>query len=139
MPWPFYAEATRLWSGNSTAWAGPWKHLVETVTTLGDRRVGFRSLAEGMDTTTTGGTLVIHLFGALAQFERNLIVERTQAGLKAATTHGRKGGRKPVVTHKNLEQARAHISDELTVREATARLEVSKTSLYKALGDQKPN
>ena len=114
------------------------KHLVETVTALGDRRVGFRSLTEGVDTTTTGGTLVFHLFSALAQFERDLIVERTQAGLKAATMRGRKGGRKPVVTHKKLEQARAHISDGLTVREAAARLKVSKTSLYKALRDQKP-
>lgn len=60
------------------------KHLVETVAELGDRGVGFRSLTEGVDTTTTGGTLVFHLFGALAQFERDLIVERTQAGLKAA-------------------------------------------------------
>ena len=115
------------------------KHLVETVTALGDRRVGFRSLTESVDTTTTGGTLVFHLFGALAQFERDLIVERTQAGLKAATTHGRKGGRKPVVTHKKLEQARAHISGGLTVREAAARLKVGKTSLYKALRDQKPS
>ena len=115
------------------------KHLVETVTALGDCGVDFRSLTEGVDTTTTGGTLVFHLFGALAQFERDLIVERTQAGLKAATTHGRKGGRKPVVTHKKLEQARAHISGGLTVREAAARLKVGKTSLYKALRDQKPS
>ena len=57
------------------------KHLVETVTDLGDRGVGFKSLTEGVDTTTTGGTLVFHLFGALAEFERDLIVERTQAGL----------------------------------------------------------
>ena len=57
------------------------KHLVETVTALGDRGVGFRSLTEGVDTTTTGGTLVFHLFSALAQFERDFIVERTQAGL----------------------------------------------------------
>ena len=80
------------------------KHLVETVTELGDRGVGFRSLTEGVDTTTTGGTLVFHLFGALAQFERDLIVERTQAGLKAAATRGRKGGRKPVVTPKNFSR-----------------------------------
>ena len=58
------------------------KHLVETVSELGDRGVGFRSLTEGVDTTTTGGTLVFHLFGALAQFERDLIIERTQAGLE---------------------------------------------------------
>jgi len=113
------------------------KHLVETVTNLGGRAVGFKSLTEGVDTTTTGGTLVFHLFGALAQFERDLIVERTQAGLKAAATRGRKGGRKPVVTPKKLEQARAHISDGLTVREAAARLKISKTSLYKALRGQK--
>ena len=113
------------------------KHLVETVTDLGDRGVGFKSLTEGVDTTTTGGTLVFHLFGALAEFERDLIVERTQAGLKAAATRGRKGGRKPVVTLKKLEQAKAHISDGLTVREAAARLKISKTSLYKALRGQK--
>ena len=114
------------------------KHLVETATDLGDRGAGFRSLTDGVDTTTTGGTLVFHLFGALAQFERDLIIERTQAGLKAAATRGRKGGRKPVVTPKKLEQARAQISDGLTVREAAARLKISKTSLYNALKDQKP-
>lgn len=113
------------------------KHLVETVTGLGDRGVGFKSLTEGVDTTTTGGTLVFHLFGALAQFERDLIAERTQAGLKAAATRGRKGGRKPVVTPKKLEQAKAHIGEGLTVREAAARLKISKTSLYNALRDQK--
>ena len=95
-----------------------------------------QSLTEGVDTTTTGGTLVFHLFGALAQFERDLIIERTQAGLKAAATRGRKGGRKPVFTPKKLEQARALISDGLTVREAAARLKISKTSLYNALRDQ---
>ncbi len=87
------------------------KHLVETVTSLEERDVGFRSLTEGVNTMTTGGTLVFHLFGALAQFERDLIVERTQAGLKAAATRGRKGGRKPVVTPKKIEQAKVYISD----------------------------
>jgi len=113
------------------------KHLVETVTGLGECGVGFRSLTEGVNTTTTGGTLVFHLFGALAQFERDLIVERTQAGLKAAAARGRKGGRKPVVTLKKIEQAKAHISEGLTVREAAARLKISKTSLYTALRGQK--
>jgi len=110
---------------------------LETVTGLGERGVGFRSLTERVNTTTTGGTLVFHLFGALAQFERDLIIERTQAGLKAAASRGRKGGRKHVVTPKKIEQAKAHISDGLTVREAAARLEISKTSLYNALRDQK--
>ena len=114
------------------------KHLVETVTALGDRGVDFRSLTEGVDTTTTGGTLIFHLFGALAQFERDLIVERTLAGLKAARTPGRRDGESLLSPTKKLEQARAHISDGLTVREAAARLKVKKTSLYKALRQQKP-
>jgi DNA invertase Pin-like site-specific DNA recombinase len=113
------------------------KHLVETVTGLGERGVGFRSLTKGVNTTTTGGTLVFHLFGALAQFERDLIIERTQAGLKAAAARGRKGGRKPVVTPKKVEQAKAYINDGLTDREAAARLKISKTSLYNALRNQK--
>ena len=73
-------------------------HLIETVTSLAARGVGFCSLTEAIDTTTPGGRLVFHLFGALGQFERDLIQERTRAGLVAAATRGRKGGRKPVVT-----------------------------------------
>lgn len=68
-------------------------HLIETVTSLADRKVGFRSITEAIDTTTPGGRLVFHLFGALGQFERDLIRERTRAGLAAATARGRKGGR----------------------------------------------
>ncbi len=108
-------------------------HLIETVRMLEDRGVGFRSLTEGVDTTTSGGTLVFHLFGALAQFERDLIRERTRAGLKAAEARGRKGGRKPVVTSEKLTRARALVASGLTVREASARLKIGKTSLYEAL------
>ena len=108
-------------------------HLIETVRMLEDKGVGFRSLTEGVDTTTSGGTLVFHLFGALAQFERDLIRERTRAGLKAAEARGRKGGRKPVVTPEKLTRARALIASGLTVREASARLKIGKTSLYEAL------
>ena len=77
-------------------------HLIETVRGLEMRGIGFRSLTEGIDTTTSGGTLIFHLFGALAQFERDLIRERTRAGLKAAEARGRKGGRKPSVTPEKL-------------------------------------
>ena len=70
-------------------------HLIETVRLLDARGVGFRSLTEGVDTTTPGGTLVFHLFGALAQFERDLIRERTNAGLKAAEARGPKAGASP--------------------------------------------
>jgi DNA invertase Pin-like site-specific DNA recombinase len=69
------------------------KHLIEIVTLLEERGVGFQSLQESIDTTTNGGRLIFHVFGALAEFERNLIRERTQAGLAAARARGRKGGR----------------------------------------------
>ena len=108
-------------------------HLIETVAVLEGRGVGFRSLTEAIDTTTPGGRLVFHLFGALGQFERDLIQERTRAGLAAAAARGRKGGRKPVVTVDKLERARSMVAKGLTVREAAARLRVGKTALYEAL------
>lgn len=108
-------------------------HLIETVTALEKRGVGFRSITEVIDTTTPGGRLVFHLFGALGQFERDLIQERTRAGLAAAAARGRKGGRKPVVTGEKLERARTIIAKRLTVREAATRLKVGKTALYAAL------
>lgn len=108
-------------------------HLIETVTSLAIRGVGFRSITEAIDTTTPGGRLVFHLFGALGQFERDLIQERTRAGLAAAAARGRKGGRKAVVTSEKLERARAIIAKGLTVREAATRLKVGKTALYAAL------
>ena len=101
-------------------------HLIETVRKLETKGVGFRSLTEGVDTTTPGGTLVFHIFGALAQFERDLIRERTSAGLKAAEARGRKGGRRPVVTPEKLARAKAHLAAGLTVREAAARLKVGE-------------
>jgi DNA invertase Pin-like site-specific DNA recombinase len=73
-------------------------HLIETVIDLETRKVGLRSITEAVDTTTPGGRLIFHVFGALGQFERDLIRERTQAGLRAAAARGRQGGRKPVVT-----------------------------------------
>jgi DNA invertase Pin-like site-specific DNA recombinase len=108
-------------------------HLIETVRALEGKGVGFRSLTEGVDTTTPGGTLIFHVFGALAQFERDLIRERTRAGLKAAEARGRKGGRKPAVTADKLARAQAHLESGLTVREAASRIKVGKTALYKAL------
>jgi len=73
-------------------------HLIEVVSELEARGIGFRSLTEQIDITTPGGRLVFHLFGAVGQFERDLIRERTKAGLAAAAARGRKGGRKPVIT-----------------------------------------
>lgn len=113
-------------------------HLIEAVRALDAKGAGFRSLTEGLDTTSPGGTLVFHIFGALAQFERDLIRERTRAGLAAAAARGRKGGRKPVVSAEKLGRARAHLAAGLTVREAAARVKVGKTALYKALAGSDP-
>jgi DNA invertase Pin-like site-specific DNA recombinase len=108
-------------------------HLIETVGALEARGVGFRSLTEAIDTTTSGGRLIFHVFGALGQFERDLIRERTKAGLAAAAARGRKGGRKPVVTADKLQRARELIANGFNVREAAARLKIGKTALYAAL------
>jgi DNA invertase Pin-like site-specific DNA recombinase len=108
-------------------------HLIETISALEARGVGFRSLTESIDTTTSGGRLIFHVFGALGQFERDLIRERTKAGLAAAAARGRKGGRKPVITADKLQRAREHIANGLNVREAAMRLKVGKTALYAAL------
>ena len=110
-------------------------HLIETVAELERRGVGFRSITEAIDTTTPSGRLVFHLFGALEQFERDLIQERTRAGLAAAVARGRKGGRKPVITKDKLTRARAMTGTGLTVREAATRLRVSKSALYAALAE----
>lgn len=109
-------------------------HLIDVVRDLDSRGIGFRSLTEAIDTATPGGRLIFHLFGALAQFERDLIRERTRAGLRAAGTGGRKGGRRAVVTPEKLRKARTLIAGGLTVREAAARIRVGKTALYAALG-----
>ena len=109
------------------------RHLIAQVGDLAARGIGFRSLTENIDTTTPGGMLVFNIFGSLAQFERDLIRERTQAGLRAARERGTQGGRRPVVTPDKLRKARAHIAAGLTVREAAARLKIGKTALYKAL------
>lgn len=109
------------------------RHLIDVVADLDRRGIGLRSLTEAVDTTTSGGRLLFHIFGALAQFERDLIIERTSAGLRAAEARGRKGGRRPVITPDKLRRARRHIADGLTVREAAARLKVGKSALYDAL------
>lgn len=113
-------------------------HLIETVTELAKRGVGFRSLTEAIDTAAPGGRLVFHIFGALGQFERDLIQERTHAGLAAAAARGRKGGRKPAVTEDKLRRAREHIAKGLNVREAALRVKVGKTALYQALRSVPP-
>lgn len=108
-------------------------HLLHTVTDLESRGVGFRSLTENVDTTTPTGRLVFHIFGALGQFERDLIRERTNAGLTAAAARGRKGGRPIAATPEKIARARQLVASGLTVREAAARVKVGKSALYAAL------
>lgn len=111
-------------------------HLIGTVSQLEKHGVGLLSLTESIDTTTPGGRLVFHVFGALGQFERDLIRERTRAGLSATAARGRRGGRKPVVTADKLERAKALLAKGLTVREAAMRLKIGKTALYEALNPE---
>jgi DNA invertase Pin-like site-specific DNA recombinase len=110
------------------------KQLIETVEGLEEVGVGFRSLTEAIDTTTAGGKLVFHVFGALAEFERSIIRERTRAGLDAARARGRKGGRPPKLKESDLKAARAMLADKsITVEEVAKHLRVSPATLYRHL------
>lgn len=86
------------------------EHLVQIVRDLESRKIGFQSLTESIDTTNAGGKLVFHIFAALAEFERNLISERTKAGLKAARARGRKDGRKAKLTNSDMRKASTNAS-----------------------------
>lgn len=108
-------------------------HLIEVIANLESKGIGFRSLTESIDTTSPSGRLVFHIFGAIAQFERELIRERTKAGLSAAAARGRKGGRKAVISPDKLQKAKLLLAQNLNVREVAARLKVGKTTLYNAL------
>ena len=108
------------------------KQLIETVDQLKAREIGFRSLTEAIDTATAAGELFFHIFGALAQFERSIIRERTNAGLKAALARGRKGGRRPKVKPDDVRAALALLNDpKISVRSAAARLGLSVSTLYR--------
>src|SRR5512132_788642 len=107
-------------------------HLIETIKGLADRNVGFKSITESIDTTTSGGKLVFHIFGALAEFERDIIRERTQAGLTAARARGRNGGRPKALTPKKAQMAEALYKDKNnTIDEICKTLNVSRTTLYR--------
>jgi DNA invertase Pin-like site-specific DNA recombinase len=110
------------------------KQLIETVELLESRSIGLRSLTEAIDTTTAGGKLIFHVFGALAEFERSIIRERTKAGLDAARARGKKGGRPPSLDAKDLAAAKAMLSDpEITMEEVAKRLQVAPSTLYRHL------
>jgi DNA invertase Pin-like site-specific DNA recombinase len=111
------------------------RHLIETVTELHNRGVGFKSLTEQIDTTTSGGKLIFHVFGALAEFQRDLIRERTQAGLAAARARGRQGGRprsSAVADAKQVAMAQSLYNDKThSIGEICKTLRISRATLYR--------
>src|SRR5262245_41478519 len=109
------------------------KHLIETVTTLKAQGVSFKSLTENIDTSTATGTLVFQIFGALAEFERNLIKERTVAGLNAARARGRIGGRPKhnPQTGKIALAKKFYNDNSLSIAEILKTLNISKSTLYR--------
>lgn len=110
-------------------------HLIETVQSLEKKGVGFQSLTEKIDTNTASGRLIFHLFGALAEFERDLIRERVQAGLKSARARGRKGGRPPI-SEETKSMAQALMADKgLSIKQICERLGIGRSTLYKYAGN----
>jgi DNA invertase Pin-like site-specific DNA recombinase len=110
------------------------KNLISLVEDLAEKGVGFRSLTENIDTTTNGGKLVFHIFGALAEFERTLLRERTMAGLAAARARGRVGGRPTTMTPDKIKVARQlYDAREHTVEAIAKTLGVSRKTIYRHL------
>src|SRR6476619_1771940 len=111
------------------------QHLIAVVAGLEERGIGFKSLTEQIDTTTPGGKLIFHVFGALAEFERDLIQERTQAGLAAARARGRMGGRpKKLATAQQRELARTlYDGGQTDIATICATLGISRATLYRSL------
>ena len=107
------------------------RHLIDLMTELEGQGIGFQSITESIDTTTPGGKLVFHIFGALAEFERNLIRERTHAGLEAARARGREGGRR-----KKLDERKRKLAVDLyrqkkhPIDEICRTVGISKPTLY---------
>jgi DNA invertase Pin-like site-specific DNA recombinase len=108
------------------------RDLIATITLLEERGIGFKSLTENIDTTTSGGKLIFHIFGALAEFERNLIRERTQAGLLAARARGRTGGRPKALRDRRLSIAQAlYNNKQNSIADICQTLKISKATLYR--------
>jgi DNA invertase Pin-like site-specific DNA recombinase len=107
-------------------------HLIQVMNILDERGIYFRSVQESLDTSTPGGKLIFHVFGALAEFERDIIRERTLAGLAAARSRGRVGGRPRKLSKKQVEMAKNLMKDiSIPVNEICETLGVSKATLYR--------
>jgi len=107
------------------------KNLIELINELHNKEAGFKSLSENIDTTTSGGKLIFHIFGALAEFERDLIHDRTMAGLKAARARGRQGGRPRKITDKLIQQMKTlYDANKTPVSEICKSFGISRSAFY---------
>lgn len=110
------------------------QHLIQLMTSLNAKKIGFKSLQESIDTSTSGGKLIFHMFSALAEFERDLIQERTQAGLKAARARGRMGGRPPLLDNRQINRmVEMYDNQKNTVAEICKIYNISRPSFYNYL------
>lgn len=110
------------------------RHLIDTVADIQAKKMGFRSIQENIDTTTSGGKLFFHIFGALAEFERDIIRERTNAGLASARARGKLGGRPRTMDKKKIGMAQSLYADgKSTIKDICETLKVSKATLYRHL------
>jgi len=116
------------------------RNLIDLVERLDKQQIGLKSLQENIDTTTSGGKLVFHIFGALAEFERAVIRDRTNAGLQAARARGRKGGRPVAMDEKKLAMAKNLAQNpQIPVDEICKTLGVSKSTFYKYTSERNVN
>ena len=107
------------------------RDLIKTMDAFKEQGVGFKSLTEGIDTTTPAGNLVFQMFGALAEYERSLIVERTQAGLRAGRARGKLGGRpKSLTTSQKELLCKMHADKTITLQTITDTFKISKATMY---------
>ncbi len=110
------------------------KNLIELMQDFSDRGVGFRSLSDGIDTTTPAGRFLFHILAALSEMERELIIERTRAGLSAARARGRVGGRPPKMTKAKKEAAMKLKESGASMKDIAQALDMSLSSIYRHLG-----
>jgi DNA invertase Pin-like site-specific DNA recombinase len=114
------------------------QHLIQTVNALLDKKIAFKSLQESIDTATSGGKLIFHIFSALAEFERDLIQERTQAGLKAARVRGKMGGRPPLLDTRQINRMiEMYDEQKNTVAEICKIYNISRPSFYNYLNNRR--
>jgi len=110
------------------------KNLIEMVNDLSKKKMGLKSLSESIDTTTANGKLIFHVFGAISEFERDIIRERTRAGLGAARARGKFGGRPRKITDEKIKMAkRLHADKSIDIKDIIKNLQVSRSAFYRML------